>query len=177
MRTVLASWGHLDVRLVRAGNRVAYWRLGRVLFAAVSRLGDGVAWYGLMAALLLLGGPEGLAVAWRMALAGGACYCLYRWLKQTTGRPRPCAVERSLRTPVAPLDEFSFPSGHTMHACAFALVAISGFPALAVFLLPFVVLIAASRLVLGLHYASDVLAGAVLGLAVALAVLCCAPLS
>jgi undecaprenyl-diphosphatase len=68
---------------------------------------------------------------------------------------------------VAPLDEYSFPSGHTMHAVAFTLLAVVAFPGLAWVLVPFTVLVALSRLVLALHYPSDVLAGAVLGGALA----------
>jgi undecaprenyl-diphosphatase len=45
------------------------------------------------------------------------------------------------------------------------------FPALAWILVPFTVLVAISRVVLGLHYPSDVLAGAAVGAGVAQAVL------
>ncbi|MEW6687539.1 MAG: phosphatase PAP2 family protein, partial [Pseudomonadota bacterium] len=62
----------------------------------------------------------------------------------------------------------SFPSGHTMHAVAFSLVAAAHYPALAALLAGMSIAIAASRMVLGLHYPSDVLAGGALGAAVAL---------
>jgi undecaprenyl-diphosphatase len=61
------------------------------------------------------------------------------------------------------LDRFSFPSGHTMHAVAFSLIAATTFPELAWPLWSFTVLVALSRPMLGLHYPSDVLAGALLG--------------
>jgi len=64
---------------------------------------------------------------------------------------------------VPPLDEFSFPSGHTLHAVSFTIVALTWFPALAPLLVPFTVLVAASRVVLGLHYPSDVLAATAIG--------------
>jgi undecaprenyl-diphosphatase len=64
---------------------------------------------------------------------------------------------------IAPLDEFSFPSGHTLHAVSFTLVALAYFPVLAPVLVPFTVLVALSRVVLGLHYPSDVLAATVIG--------------
>jgi undecaprenyl-diphosphatase len=73
-----------------------------------------------------------------------------------------------MRRYVEPRDEFSFPSGHTLHAVAFAGIAVWYFPALALLLLPFVVLTALSRIALGLHYPSDVVAGAGIGAAVAL---------
>jgi undecaprenyl-diphosphatase len=65
------------------------------------------------------------------------------------------------------LDEFSFPSGHTLHAVSFSLVAIGYFPWLAVPLLAFAALVAISRVVLGLHYPSDVLVSIVVGVALA----------
>jgi undecaprenyl-diphosphatase len=94
------------------------------------------------------------------ALAGVACYKL---LKVGTSRPRPYAVSPRIRLGTAPLDQFSFPSGHTLHAVAFSLMASSQYPELGWLLVPFTLLVAASRVVLGLHYPSDVLAGAALG--------------
>ena len=64
---------------------------------------------------------------------------------------------------IAPLDEFSFPSGHTLHAVSFSLVALAYYPILAWLLLPFALSVAVSRVVLGMHYPSDVLAAVAIG--------------
>ena len=66
---------------------------------------------------------------------------------------------------IAPLDEFSFPSGHTLHAVSFSLIALAYFPVLMPILLPFTLLVALSRVVLGLHYPSDVIAATLIGCA------------
>ncbi|MEK7737966.1 MAG: phosphatase PAP2 family protein, partial [Pseudomonadota bacterium] len=58
---------------------------------------------------------------------------------------------------------FSFPSGHTLHAVSFTLVASAAYPVLAPSLWLYTALVALSRPVLGLHYPSDVLAGAAIG--------------
>ena len=142
-----------------------------ILFRVVSRLGDGVFWYSLMLALLAAGGTTAVGPVVRMAVTGLVCTLIYKWLKSKTSRPRPFAVETAVRAGADPLDPFSFPSGHTLHAVAFSVVAIAFYPTLAWVLVPFTLLVAASRVVLGLHYPSDVLAGAALGALIAATVL------
>jgi undecaprenyl-diphosphatase len=136
-------------------------------FAAVSRLGDGVFWYALMLGMIALGGTRGAQAALHMALTGLASLLLYKVLKRWTRRPRPFASDVRITAWVAPLDEFSFPSGHTLHAVAFTLVGLAYWPALAWLLVPFSASVAASRVVLGLHYPSDVLAATAIGSALA----------
>lgn len=143
----------------------------RVVFRVVSRLGDGVFWYSLMLTLLAAGGVSAFGPVGRMAGTGLVCTVIYKWLKSKTSRPRPFAVENAVRAGADPLDPFSFPSGHTLHAVAFSIVAIAYYPMLAWLLVPFTLLVAASRVVLGLHYPSDVLAGAGLGALIASAFL------
>ena len=137
------------------------------LFRVVSRLGDGVFWYSLMLALLAAGGTSALSAVGRMTVTGIVCTLIYKWLKSKTSRPRPFAVEAAVRAGADPLDPFSFPSGHTLHAVAFSVVTIAFYPMLGWLLVPFTLLVAASRVVLGLHYPSDVLAGAGLGALIA----------
>ena len=78
-------------------------------------------------------------------------------------RERPYITRGSLTLGTAPLDVYSFPSGHTLHAVAFTVVALSYYPQLAWVLIGFATLVALSRVILGLHYPTDVLAGAVIG--------------
>lgn len=140
----------------------------RTLFRVVSKVGDGYFWYALALGLLLFGGERGLQTTLRMALVGLVSVLLYRKLKHWTRRPRPYARHQGIAAHIAAMDEFSFPSGHTLHAVSFSLVAISWYPNLAVVLLPFTLLVAASRVILGVHYPSDVLAATALGVLLAL---------
>jgi undecaprenyl-diphosphatase len=78
-------------------------------------------------------------------------------------RSRPYQVNPLVSANAAVLDRFSFPSGHTLHAIAFTFVACSYYPGLWAILAPFTLLTAVSRVALGLHYPSDVIAGGVLG--------------
>jgi undecaprenyl-diphosphatase len=66
-----------------------------------------------------------------------------------------------------PLDHFSFPSGHTLHAVLITTMLGSFVPVLLPIMLPFMVLVALSRVILGLHYPTDVMVGAALGAALA----------
>lgn len=144
-------------------NALCARRLPFRYFAAVSRLGDGVFWFGLMGLLVVVDGLDGLRASLHLAATGFVALLLYKRLKHWTRRPRPFASDRRIRAWVAPLDEFSFPSGHTLHAVAFSVVAVAHYPLLAWLLVPFAASVAASRVVLGLHYPSDVLAATGIG--------------
>lgn len=157
-----------DERLCLRCNRVLRYRALPQLCRAISWLGNGIFWYALMLALLLSKSGAALPVL-HMAGVGLACTLVYKVLKRGTLRPRPYQVHASIAQGASPLDTFSFPSGHTLHATAFSLVALAYYPSLMVLLAPFTLLTAASRVVLGLHYPSDVLAGAALGASIAAA--------
>jgi undecaprenyl-diphosphatase len=133
------------------------------VFQIASRLGDGVLWYALIAVLALFFGSEGRMVALQCALAGVSGLAIYRLIKNVLVRERPYMTHEAIVCAGKPLDRFSFPSGHTLHAVSFTLIVCSSLPMLALLLLPAAVLIALSRVVLGLHYPTDVLAGALLG--------------
>ena len=163
MRSYLNSMHRLDSNLCIAVNQTSQVRLIRDLFRLVSRLGDGLFWYSLMLLILLFEGGDGLLPVLHMALAGLSGTLLYKWLKGKTLRPRPFEVHQDIFMTGKPLDKFSFPSGHTLHAVVFGLVAINYYPALSFIIMPFVSMVALSRVVLGLHYPSDVLAGAFIG--------------
>ena len=161
--SLLARFDHAEYRLCRRLNRGVEHTWVRVLFQTASRLGDGVIWYALMIALPFLHGAHGLRVALLMLATGGAGLALYKLLKRTFVRERPFIRHAGISLAQAPLDRYSFPSGHTLHAVAFAWQGCAAFPELSVVLVPLALTIAASRVVLGLHYPTDVLVGALLG--------------
>lgn len=159
------TWRTLDPRLSRVANRWTARRAIRQFFSIISRLGDGWFWYGLMLVLAIFEGQRGVDAALQMACTGLLVWLLYRALKRHTRRPRPFRVHADVVAGAAVLDEYSFPSGHTLQAVSFTMVAALWFPWLALLLIPFTVLVALSRVVLGLHYPTDVLAGLLIGAA------------
>ena len=128
-------------------NRTLRWRTVSPFFRVISNLGNGKFWYALMVILPLLHGHYGIKAALQLLKRAGT----------------DLTNEAIMQGTVA-LDEYSFPSGHTMHAVAFSVIAVSWFPALLPLLPGFTVLIAISRVVLGLHYPTDVVLGALFGM-------------
>lgn len=143
----------------------------RACFRMVSRLGDGLFWYILIVTMPLWIGLDdpraGLLASLQMLVAAAFGVSLYKVLKHKLVRERPFIGLIGIECAMPPLDRYSFPSGHTLHAVLFTMIAISHAPNLAFVLLPFTLLIAASRVVLGLHYPSDVIVGALIGWAIA----------
>lgn len=163
MGSLLARFDLAEYRLCRRLNRGIEHAAIRVFFMAASRLGDGVVWYALMLALPFIYGAQGLRVSVVMLATSSIGLAVYKLLKRTFVRERPFIRHAGISLAGAPLDRYSFPSGHTLHAVAFTWQACAAWPELSFLLVPLALSIAVSRVVLGLHYPTDVLVGALLG--------------
>ena len=164
IRLYMNQFHHVDSHLCITFNRTSHNILIRNFFKAISRLGDGVFWYSFMALMLCVDQTHAFLPVVHMAVAGLIGTLIYKWLKVRTLRPRPFNVHQQISLRSVPLDQFSFPSGHTLHAVIFSMVAIHYYPMLSVALIPFTILVGLSRPILGLHYPSDVLVGALIGI-------------
>jgi len=136
----------------------------RAFFKTVSRLGDGLFWYAVILFVIVF--IDATAGSW-MALTGLVATLFYKILKAMLVRERPYITHRSVSCAAAPLDRYSFPSGHTLHGTCFFIVLTYINPLLGFCVLPFTLSVALSRVVLGLHYPSDVVAGIVVGISIA----------
>jgi undecaprenyl-diphosphatase len=159
IREHLNTWDHAVILRV---NRINRRHIGR-FFALISRLGDGSFWLAVIIAIPFCYGPSAFPFSMLMLVCGAIATIIYKIIKQSTHRIRPCHDTPSLILTVAPLDRFSFPSGHTLHAVCFTWMTCAAIPSWSWFLVPFCVLVGLSRMVLGLHYLSDVLVGACIG--------------
>lgn len=132
------------------------------LMVLASRAGNGPLWGGLI--VWQLWPPASLLLVAALTAMGGLHIALVAVLKTVFARARPFECCDDVRALEARLDRHSFPSGHTLHAVAFSLVLSAQNPSWGWLMWPLSVAIGLSRVVLGLHYPSDVLAAALLGL-------------
>lgn len=166
MAVTRAVWGYIERRDLRLMHRVHRWRAPRYVrywMLTMTRLGDGLLWYLLGLLLLSLGGPYGAHAVLVSSTAALAAILLFRSLKQVSRRRRPCEIEPHCWALITPPDQFSFPSGHAMTAFAIAISLGHFYPDLLTGLLFVALSIAASRIILGMHFLTDVIVGALIG--------------
>ena len=160
---VLARFDGAEYRLCRGLNRAAAWPWLRAVLRVASRLGDGLLWYLLLGMLVLGYGSAAVRPVLIMSATGLAGVLIYKWLKSLLVREQPFIRHPGITLAMPPLDRYSFPSGHTLHAVCFTWQAVAHFPELAWVLVAAATLIALSRVILGLHYPTDVVAGGTIG--------------
>jgi undecaprenyl-diphosphatase len=159
------------VRMIESRDHLLMYRVHRWLaprwiriwMVAATRGGDGWLWYALGVVLLVFGGRQGREATWEATAAVGTGVALFIWLKKRTKRRRPCAIAPHCWSTLLPPDQFSFPSGHTITAFSVAVPVMNHMPEAAAGVLFCALSVAASRVLLGMHFLSDVLAGAVIG--------------
>lgn len=152
-----------DHRLMRRVNNWRAPRWVRLWMLCATRGGDGWLWYAMTLALAFFGDHNrwaAIAAAWT---AAGIGTLIFLYLKRKTGRQRPCAIAEHCWARLLPPDQFSFPSGHSITAFAVAVPFMLFYPPLSVGLLFCAFSIAISRILLGMHFLSDVAAGITLG--------------
>jgi undecaprenyl-diphosphatase len=161
----------LVVRLVEAGDhrvmrKVNQWRPPqwlRLWMMAATRGGDGWLWYAMGLVVALFGGAVRFRALAAAVVAVSVGIGLFLKLKRAFGRKRPCALAPHCWATLLPPDQFSFPSGHTITAFAVTVALGAYYPLMLPGLFFCGVSVAVSRILLGMHFLSDVIAGASLG--------------
>jgi undecaprenyl-diphosphatase len=170
-----AVWGYIEERDLRIMRRVHRWRAPRWIrywMLVATRMGDGWLWYGLGLLLLAFGGAQGDRAVFTAGAAALAAILLFRMVKTISRRRRPCELEPHCWAILTPPDQYSFPSGHTMTACAMAVAVAHFYPEYLPWLVLAAASIGASRIILGMHFLTDVLVGALIGAALGFASVC-----
>lgn len=162
-------WQYIETRDHRVMRSVHRWRAPRwlrVWMVMSSRLGDGWVWYSIGITLLLFGGEYRFAAFGAAVTAEAVTVGLFRAIKNASKRKRPCQLEAHCWANVLPPDQFSFPSGHAMSAFAIAVPLCIFYPQMQAALIALSLSIAVSRVILGMHFVSDVVVGSLLGVGV-----------
>jgi undecaprenyl-diphosphatase len=157
-----------DHKLMRKVNKWPAPKWVRLFAIAATRAGDGWLWYLIGLLVLLFGGNNRFTAT---ASAGSAAVTgigIFVSLKKISGRKRPCEIEPHCWAHLLPPDQFSFPSGHTITAFAVAITLGEFFPIFLAALLFCAMAIAVSRILLGMHFLSDVVVGAMIGTGLAM---------
>lgn len=164
----LQRLAEFDARLFLGVNRLHRHLPLEKLVRGISFTGDGH-FYVAMAILLPLCYPD---EGTQFLLAGLLSFLielpLYWVLKRSCKRRRPFHVVQALAPLLQPSDEFSFPSGHTTAAFMMAMLVGVFFPAALLPMILWASLVGLSRVMLRVHFISDVLAGIGLGSAIAM---------
>lgn len=154
-----------DIRIFQFVNRHLQCRLLDLVMPRITHLGG--ATFNIMTTVLCILIFSGAVRHWAVEalIALTISHLIVRLLKSIYFRPRPYLTLADARTFPNPLQDYSFPSGHTT-----AIFSITGvwsiyLPALAGLLFPIACLVGISRMYLGLHYPTDCAIGALIGLA------------
>jgi undecaprenyl-diphosphatase len=161
-----AVWNQIESNDHRLMRRVHRWkapRWFRILMILATRGGDGWLWYALGAILIFYGGEHRFLAIGAAGSASVAGVFVFSALKNASRRQRPCEIEPHCWSSILPPDKYSFPSGHSITAFAVALSLGLFYPELLAYLLTVAFLIASSRIILGMHFLSDVVVGSALG--------------
>ena len=137
-------------KLTMLGNAGIIWIFAGVLLLCTKK-------YRRQGALVLMGLLVGL-------LVGNVA------LKHLVARSRPCWLDPSVQLLIATPTDYSFPSGHTLSSTISATILTKTDRRFGYAAIPMAALLAFSRLYLFVHFPSDVLAGAVLGLVIGVVV-------
>jgi len=132
---------------------------------AFVKVGDGWGWLAMTLLLALIFPRERfLFLVGQGLFAAALSIPLYWVLKASFRRTRPHMLFKRVIPRVSPRDVYSFPSGHTMNNLAIGVALAVHLPLLWPFALAIPVATGLLRVLFGVHFVSDIVAGTIFGL-------------
>lgn len=163
MSRLLNSFYLFECMIFREVNRHFDKRLLNVFFRTVTHVGGAIFTITTVLGLLIVLPIHLKWVAGTCAAALALSHIPVHFIKKKYPRKRPYLKLEKINIPANPLQDHSFPSGHTTAIFSVITPFVLYTPLLAVGLVPLGLCVGLSRMYLGLHYPSDVIAGGILG--------------
>ena len=164
MKTILSQLYHMDVIFLTALFRLNHRRLLSKSIRYISKSGDGFLYPLTVILIAFFSVSSALSFFFTTCIAFSMELTIYFLLKNSLKRSRPSEKLDHIQNMMLPPDEFSFPSGHTAAAFVMATILASYYPSLSMPVYTWALLVGVSRVYLGLHYPTDILAGIILGI-------------
>lgn len=163
MNKILYSFYHFECRLFTKVNRHFDKKLLNLFFGTITHAGGATFLIVTILAVIFFSSNQTRLTAISSAAALALSHIPVQIVKRIFPRKRPYLILERAKFPDKPLKDHSFPSGHTTAIFSIITPFIFFIPSLFFILIPLGLSVGLSRIYLGLHYPSDVLAGAILG--------------
>jgi undecaprenyl-diphosphatase len=160
---ILIAFYDYDCRLFQGINRHFDKKILNLFFRNITHVGG--ARFTIITVLLLLifTTDQTRMTALSSALALTLSHLPVHFIKKMYPRKRPYVILENTKFPSNPLQDHSFPSGHTTAIFSVIVPFVLLVPTLFFVLFPLAFIIGVSRIYLGLHYPTDIMAGGILG--------------
>lgn len=151
-------------------TQIFYWvyakirnRILNMFMMAVTKLGG--AFFSISFSLFLIIFYQGRLkqIGWELIISLASSHLVVYIIKRLVNRTRPYKFLENIDLLIAPLEDYSFPSGHTAASFTLAVIFSLNYPELRMFFISLAALVGISRIYLGVHYPSDVIIGALIG--------------
>jgi undecaprenyl-diphosphatase len=160
---LLLSFYHFECRLFQQVNRHFDKKMLNLFFSTITHMGGATFTILSTILLILISNNQTKVAAYSSALALAISHIPVQLVKKLFPRKRPYLMIEETKVPLNPLKDHSFPSGHTTAIFSVIIPFVLFAPALSFILIPLGLCVGLSRIYLGLHYPSDVMAGGLLG--------------
>lgn len=172
MIRIINTFYGFDCRILHKVNRYFDSKLLNLFFRTVTNLGGAKFTIAAALFLLTLSSRDSRMTAYASALALALSHIPVHFVKKLFPRKRPYLMVEKTKYLEDSLQDHSFPSGHTTAIFSVLTPYVLSIPYLAIVLIPLGICVGISRIYLGLHYPSDVIAGGILGTAAGIFCFC-----
>lgn len=154
---------HKDESILRLFNNSIKNNFFDHLMPIITYLGSTYFVIGYCLTLFIIPSNKGRSLALKSFIALTMSFLISQIIKKSVKRIRPFVALKNLNIKLIEIDKYSFPSGHTTSAFTLGVMASLYFPHMLILFLSLSTLVGISRMYLGVHYPTDIIAGSILG--------------